>query len=203
MLSGGTVTTAYHSPFSVRQIVHAIAAPICSVEGQAIETSLFFALASDSSMDRSANKQELVYTRTLREGQFCAASLGLWELRDGTTPSIVAAFKQTMLKAGLPIEKWVSRMFWYRADGAEVMQSSGNGVAGVLMQLQAEVLGYSVVVPVHANCHRADLAFRDAMATIAIKIGIGDHGSSVFNTPTSLNGTLTQPNGLPTFSVGR
>ena len=49
MLSGGTVTTAYHSPSSVCQIVHAIAAPIRSVEGQAIETSLFFALASDNS----------------------------------------------------------------------------------------------------------------------------------------------------------
>ena len=61
-----------------------------------------------------------------------------------------------MLKAGLPIEKWVSRMFWYCADGAEVMRSTGNGVAGLLMQLQAE--GYSVVVPMHANCQRADLA---------------------------------------------
>ena len=43
------------------------------------------------------------------------------------------------------------------------MQSTGNGVAGLLMKLQEEVLGYSVVVPLHANCHRADLAFRDAM----------------------------------------
>ena len=89
--------------------------------------------------------------------------MGLWELRDGTAPSIVAAHKQTMLKAGLPIEKWVSRMFWYGADGAEVMPSTGNGVAGLLMQLQAEVLGYNVVVLMHANCHRADLAFRDTM----------------------------------------
>ena len=83
MLSGGTVTTAYHSPFLMRQIVHVIAAPIRPVEGQAIEASLFFALASDSSTDRSVNKQGLVYTRTLREGQFCTAFLGLWELRDG------------------------------------------------------------------------------------------------------------------------
>ena len=28
------------------------------------------------------------------------------------------------------------------------------------MKLQEEVLGYSVAVPLHANCHRADLAFR-------------------------------------------
>ena len=53
-LSGGTVTTSYHSRFSVRQIVHAIAAPIRFVECQAIETSLFFALASDGSTDRLA-----------------------------------------------------------------------------------------------------------------------------------------------------
>ena len=95
MLSGGTVVPAYHSPSSVRQIVHAITAPIRSVEGQAIETSLFIALASDSSTDRSANKQELVYTRTLCEAQFYTAFLGFWELRDGTAPSSVAAYKQT------------------------------------------------------------------------------------------------------------
>ena len=52
---------------------------------------------------------------------------------------------------------------WYCADGASVMQSDGNGVAGLLMKLQREVIGYSLLVPVHANCHRADLAFRDAM----------------------------------------
>ena len=75
----------------------------------------------------------------------------------------MAAYKQAMLHAGIPVEKWVPRMFWYCADGAEVMQSTGNGVAGLLMKLQEEVLGYSVVVPLHANCHRADLAFRDAM----------------------------------------
>ena len=99
MLGGGTVTRSYHSRSSLRRIVHAIAAPIRFVEGEAIETSLFFALASDSSTDRSANKQELVYTRTLREGQVCTAFLGFWELRDGTAPRIVAAYKQTMLKA--------------------------------------------------------------------------------------------------------
>ena len=49
MLRGGTVTPSYHSRSSVRQIVHAMAAPIRRVEGEAIETLLFFALASDNS----------------------------------------------------------------------------------------------------------------------------------------------------------
>ena len=51
--------------------------------------------------------------------------------------------------------------------------------------------------------HRQPPTWRPPTATIAIKIGIGDHGSSVFNTPASPNGTPTRPNGLLTFSVGR
>ena len=104
-----------------------------SLTCKAIETSLFFAVASNSSTERSANKQVLVYTRTLHKGHVRTTLLGLWELRDGTAPSIVATYKQTMLKAGLPVEKWVSCMFWCCADGAEVIQSTGNGVAGLLM----------------------------------------------------------------------
>ena len=84
-------------------------------------------------------------------------------LQDARAETIVAAYEQAMLRAGLPAEKWVARMLWYCADGGEVMQSTGNGVAGLLMKLQQEVLGYNLVVLMHANCHRADLAFRDAM----------------------------------------
>ena len=47
-LAGGTVTPSYQSHHSVATITHAIAAPIRSVEGEAIESSNFFALASDS-----------------------------------------------------------------------------------------------------------------------------------------------------------
>ena len=64
----------------------------------------------------------------------------------GTASSFVAAYKQTMLHAGLPIQKWVGRMFRYCSDGAKVMQPSGDGVATLLMKPQAKVLGYSVVV---------------------------------------------------------
>ena len=54
----------------------------------------------------------------------------------------MAAYNQAMLHAGLPVEKWVARMFWYCADGAEVMQPTGNGIAGLLMKLPEQVLGY-------------------------------------------------------------
>ena len=71
--------------------------------------------------------------------------------------------KQVILRAGLLVEQKVGRLLWYCADGANIMQPKGNGVAGLLMKLQQEVSGYSLLVPVHANCHRADLAFCDAM----------------------------------------
>ena len=101
-----------------------------------------------------------------------------------------------MLKAGLPIKKWVSRMFWYCADGAEVMPSTGNGVAGLLMQLQTEVLGYSVVAPMHANRHRADLAFRDAMDSSHVFLDIVSEGMTFVtgwfkNAPTRLRNLRT------------
>ena len=51
-----------HFTGSVVTVTHAIAAPIRSVEVEAIESSTFFALAYDSSVVRMANKQELVYT---------------------------------------------------------------------------------------------------------------------------------------------
>ena len=168
-LAGGTVTPSYQSHDSVATITHAIAAPIRSVKGAAIASSNFFALAYDSSTDCSANKHHLVYTRSLRNGEARTAVLGLRNLRDGRAESLTAAYKEAMLHAGLPVEEWVARMFWYCANGAKVMMhSNGNGVAKLLMKLQEEVLGYRVVVPLHANCQhancqRAYLAFRNAM----------------------------------------
>ena len=99
----------------------------------------------------------------MSDGQSRTAFLGLQEMQAGTAVTILGAYKQVILRAGLLVEQWVGRWLWYCADGSSVMQSDGNGVAGLLMKLQQEVLGYSLLVPVHANRHRADLAFRDAM----------------------------------------
>ena len=163
VLAGGTITPLYHSNDSAIEIVHAIAAPIRSAKGDAVRTSRFFALASDSSTHRAAHKQELIYTRTWCDAGITTSYLTLHKLQDGTVVGILAAYKQAVLHAGLPVDQWVTRLFWYCADGVEVMQSTGNGVAKLLMKLQANVLGYSVVIPVRTKCHGADLAFRDAM----------------------------------------
>ena len=125
--------------------------------------SAFFALASDSPTDRAANKQELVCTRTMRACRSHTAFLGLQDLQAGTAVAIVAAYKHVMLRAGLPVDKWIRRVFWYCADGATIMQSTGNRVCGLLQKLAMEVPGRAVSVLVHANCHGADLAFREAM----------------------------------------
>ena len=150
---GGTLAPAYRTRRQAVPIMHAIPAPIQAAEGRVLKDVSFFALASDSSTDRGAHKAELIYTRTMRDGQSGTAFLGLQELQAGTAVTTLGAYKQVIPRAGLSVEQSVGRVFWYCADGASVMQSDG----------QQEVLGDSLLVLVHANCHRADLAFRDAM----------------------------------------
>ena len=59
-LAGGIFTPSHHSKGSVVTIIHAIAAPIRSVEAEAIGSSNFFVLASDASVEQTANKQQLI-----------------------------------------------------------------------------------------------------------------------------------------------
>ena len=65
---GGAVAPAYRSPLAAREIMHSIAAPIRAASGEDITQPSVFARASDSSTDWGANKQELVYARTVFMG---------------------------------------------------------------------------------------------------------------------------------------
>ena len=121
---------AYPTRRQAVPIMHAIAAPIQAAEGCVPKDVSFFALASDSSTDRGPHKAELIYTRTMRDGQSRTAFLGLQELQAGTAVTISSAYKQVILRACLLVEQWVGRLFWYCADGASFMQSDGNAVAG-------------------------------------------------------------------------
>ena len=163
-LTGGSITPSYHGQTASVTILHAIAAPYRADEGAAIMASQFFGLASDLCTDRGARKEELLYTHTVRNGLVTTSYLGCEYLKSGDAGAIVASYKRALLRAGAPVEEWVARLFWYSADGADVMQGANTGVFGRLRSLQTELLGFNVVVPFHANCHRADLAFRDAMA---------------------------------------
>ena len=81
---------AYRSRWAERDIAHAIARPIRAARGQLLRQSAFFALALDSFTDRAANKQELVYTGTMRAVWRHTAFLGLQDLQAGTAIGIVA-----------------------------------------------------------------------------------------------------------------
>ena len=86
---GGTVAPAYRTRRQAVPIMHAIAAPIRAVEGRVLKDVSFFALASHNSTDRGAHKAELIYTRTMRDGQSRTAFLGLQELQTGTAVTIL------------------------------------------------------------------------------------------------------------------
>ena len=86
----GQVAPAYRSRWAARDIARAIARPIRTAGGELVRQSAFFALASDSSTDRAANKQELVYTRTMLARRSHTAFLGLQDLQAGTAIGIMA-----------------------------------------------------------------------------------------------------------------
>ena len=74
---GGTIAAVYQTRGQVVPIMHAIGALIQAAEGHVLKDAIFFALASDSSTHRGAHKAQLVYTRTMRNGQSCTVFLGL------------------------------------------------------------------------------------------------------------------------------
>ena len=88
---GGSITPSYHSHRSIVTIVHSIAAPIRSAEGEAIESSLFLALACESSKDHATNRQVPVYTRTICNSEVQTAFLGPHDLWECMAFNIVAA----------------------------------------------------------------------------------------------------------------
>ena len=112
-LTGGSITPSYHGRTASVTILHAIAAPYRADEGVAIMASQFFGLASDSCTDMGAHKEELLYTRTVRNGVVTTSYLGCEYLKSGDAGAIVASYKRALLRAGAPVEEWVARLFWY------------------------------------------------------------------------------------------
>ena len=68
-----------------------------------------------------------------------------------------------MAAAGVDLETWLPKIFFYCGDGASVVQGEHGGVVAILGELQQQVTGYNVIVPYHASYHRCDLAFKAAM----------------------------------------
>ena len=163
-LSGGNVLPGYRSRFSARGNLAAIAVPFRNTQGAIIQSAEFLALASDSATDRAAHKAELVYYRTMFEGKPRTVFLSCQALPNGTASGIFSSYKRAFTAAGLEVTDWIPKLVWYCADGATVMQGRQEGVYALLRDLQQEICGWSVVVPIHANCHRTDLAIKAALS---------------------------------------
>ena len=76
------------------------------------------------------------------------------------------AYKAAFEQAALPLEVWVCRLVWLCADGANVMVGTNTGLVGLLRELQREVTGHAYFVAMHANYHRANLAFKNALKEV-------------------------------------
>ena len=97
-LVGAQVAPTHRSPVAPLEIAHSIARPIRAAGAEQVLQSAFFALASDSSTDRAANRQELGYTRPVHAGRSHTALLCLLVRQVGSAVAIVAAYKHVMLR---------------------------------------------------------------------------------------------------------
>ena len=123
----------------------------------------FFAAASDSCTDRSSKKEELFYVRTVVDARMVTNFFACQPLPRGNANGIVTALKRSMAAAGVDLETWLPKIFFYCGDGASVVQGEHGGVVAILGELQQQVTGYNVIVPYDASCLRCDPAFKAAM----------------------------------------
>ena len=135
-LSVGNVFPGYHSEFSARGILVAIAVPFRNNQGTMIQSVEYLALASDSATVRAAHKAELVYYRTMFEGKPRTAFLSCQALPNGTASGIFSSYKRAFTVAGLEVTDWIPKLVWYYADGATVMQGRQEVVYALLRDLQ-------------------------------------------------------------------
>ena len=135
-LSGGSVLPAYRLEFSARGILRAIALPFRNRQGTIILASELLALVSDSTTDRSAQKAELIYYRTMVEGKARTAYLSCQGLSSGTAAKTFSAYKRAFSAAGLEPAEWIAKLMWYCANGGAVMQGTREGVYALLRDLQ-------------------------------------------------------------------
>ena len=163
-LSGGNVLPAYRSRFFASGILAAIAVPFRNTQGTIIQSAEYLALASDWATDKAARKAELVYYRTMYERKPRGAFLSCQALPKVTASGIFSSYKRAFTAASLEVTDWIPKLVWYCAERAPIMQGRQEGVYALLRDLQHEICGWSVVVPIHANCHRTDLAIKAALS---------------------------------------
>ena len=56
----------------------------------------------------------------------------------GNANGIVTALKRSMAAAGVDLETWLPKIFFYCGDGASVVQGEHGGVVAILGELQQQ-----------------------------------------------------------------
>ena len=131
-LNGVHLIEAYRCHWAVAETLQHIAMDVRIGDAQPITQAPYFALTSDSRMDRSAKREELMYLRFPQGNKIDTQFFSLQALGAGDAKSIVRVYKAAFERASVPLELWVRRLAWLRADGASVMTGRKARVVGLL-----------------------------------------------------------------------
>lgn len=147
-------------------VVECIAEVLKEDEFTMLTSSFAYALMSDGSQDRATTEEECCYIRTcdpstmeLHVGFLGLQEIDINESRDGyshDSPAIVACY-ETLMQSGDFLD-WADTLAFGGADGANVMQGTVDGVAGLLKTLAG---GHFEMF--HTVAHRLELGITDAI----------------------------------------
>ena len=131
-LNKGTITSSHRPRPSGVEILRFIAEPFRATQGENVKNYHFFTLASDSCTDRSSKKEELFCVRTVVDAMIGTSFFLCQSLPSGTALGIVTALKRSMAHAGVGLDVWIPKLFFYCGDGASVVQGEHGGIIAIL-----------------------------------------------------------------------
>lgn len=134
---------------------------------EALATTKFLSVMSDSSTDSSVMEEELVYVRFATAGKMDVCFVGVQSVDKPDATHITEAITSLMETVsgnedGTGQSQWLEKLVACGTDGASVMTGVKKGVVTQLRQDRLYVLG------IHCMSHRLELAFSDAMTHISM-----------------------------------
>lgn len=128
---------------------------------EALATSKFLSVMSDSSTDSAVMEEELVYVRWATAGKMEVRFVGIQSVDKPDASHIAEAISSIMeTVSGSEDEtgQWLQKLVACGTDGAAVMTGVKKGVVSKLRGDRVEILG------IHCMSHRLELAYSDAVS---------------------------------------
>lgn len=145
---------------------------------EALATSKFLSVMSDSSTDSAVMEEELVYVRWATAGKVEVRFVGIQSVAKPDASHIdeaISSIMETVSGSEDETGQWLQKLVACGTDGAAVMTGVKKGVVSRLRGDRVEILG------IHCMSHRLELAYSDAVSQNKLARKDNDLLSGLYN----------------------